>query len=91
MTCGHALEESIDHPRQDRQAIAASPTRRTAFHKPTVTVMPPSRRRCYIGFVRAQIIDYRDWIGGSTEVGQLRDVFGIGERAFQSLAAHVSQ
>lgn len=40
-----------------------------------------------IGPVLAQrIIDHRDSIGGFTEVGELRDVSGIGEKTFQSLA-----
>ena len=39
-----------------------------------------------IGPVLAQrIIDHRDSIGGFTEVGQLRDVPGIGEKTFQAL------
>lgn len=44
-----------------------------------------------IGPVLAQrIIDHRDSIGGFTEIGQLRDVSGIGEKTFQSLAKLVS-
>ena len=44
-----------------------------------------------IGPVLAQrIIDHRDSIGGFTEVGQLREVSGIGEKTFQSLAPLVS-
>jgi competence protein ComEA len=40
-----------------------------------------------IGPVLAQrIVDHRDSIGGFTEVGQLRDVPGIGEKTFQALA-----
>ena len=40
-----------------------------------------------IGPVLAQrIIDHRDSIGGFTEVGQLREVSGIGEKTFQALA-----
>ena len=40
-----------------------------------------------IGPVLAQaIVDYRDSVGGFTDVGQLRDVSGIGEKTFQSLA-----
>jgi len=31
-------------------------------------------------------VEHRDAIGGFTEVGQLRDVSGIGEKTFQSLA-----
>lgn len=34
----------------------------------------------------AKIVEHRDAIGGFTEVGQLRDVSGIGEKTFQSLA-----
>lgn len=44
-----------------------------------------------IGPVLAQrIIDHRDSIGGFTEIGQLRDVPGIGEKTFQALAELVS-
>lgn len=44
-----------------------------------------------IGPVLAQrILDHRDSIGGFTEVGELRDVPGIGEKTFQSLAPLVS-
>ena len=44
-----------------------------------------------IGPVLAQrIIDHRDSIGGFTEVGELRDVSGIGEKTFQSLAPLVT-
>ena len=40
-----------------------------------------------IGPVLAQrILDHRDSIGGFTEVSELRDVSGIGEKTFQSLA-----
>ena len=44
-----------------------------------------------IGPVLAQaIVDYRDSAGGFTEVGELRDVSGIGEKTFQALAPLVS-
>lgn len=44
-----------------------------------------------IGPVLAQrIIDHRDSIGGFTDLGQLRDVPGIGEKTFQALADLVS-
>ena len=44
-----------------------------------------------IGPVLAQrILDHRDSIGGFTEAGELRDVPGIGEKTFQSLAELVS-
>jgi competence protein ComEA len=44
-----------------------------------------------IGPVLAQrIIDHRDSIGGFTEVAQLREVSGIGEKTFQALAPLVS-
>ena len=44
-----------------------------------------------IGPVLAQaIIDYRDSVGGFTEIGELRDVSGIGEKTFQALAPLVS-
>lgn len=44
-----------------------------------------------IGPVLAQrILDHRDTIGGFTEVAELRDVSGIGEKTFQSLAPLVA-
>lgn len=44
-----------------------------------------------IGPVLAQaIVDYRDSVGGFTEIGELRDVSGIGEKTFQALAPLVS-
>ena len=44
-----------------------------------------------IGPVLAQrILDHRDAIGGFTEVGELRDVTGIGEKTFQDLAPLVT-
>ena len=44
-----------------------------------------------IGPVLAErIIQHRDSVGGFTEVGELRDVSGIGEKTFQSLAEMVS-
>ena len=44
-----------------------------------------------IGPVLAQrILDHRDSIGGFKEVGELRDVSGIGEKTFQSLAPLVT-
>ena len=44
-----------------------------------------------IGPVLAQrILDHRDSIGGFTEVSELRDVSGIGEKTFQSLAPLVT-
>lgn len=44
-----------------------------------------------IGPVLAQrIADHRDSIGGFTQIGQLRDVPGIGEKTFQALADLVS-
>ena len=38
----------------------------------------------------ARILEHRDSIGGFTEMGQLRDVPGIGEKTFQSLAQLVA-
>lgn len=38
----------------------------------------------------ARIVDHRERVGGFTSVGQLRDVPGIGEKTFQSLAPMVS-
>ena len=44
-----------------------------------------------IGPVLAQrILDHRDAVGGFKQVGELRDVSGIGEKTFQSLAPLVS-
>ena len=44
-----------------------------------------------IGPVLAQrIVDHRESIGGFTEIGQLRDVPGIGEKTFQALAELVT-
>lgn len=44
-----------------------------------------------IGPVLAQrILDYRESIGGFTEIGQLREVPGIGEKTFQALSELVS-
>lgn len=38
----------------------------------------------------SRIVQHRDSVGGFTEVGQLRDVPGIGEKTFQALAELVS-
>lgn len=44
-----------------------------------------------IGPVLAQaIVEYRDSVGGFTDVGELRDVSGIGEKTFQALAPLVT-
>lgn len=38
----------------------------------------------------SMVLEYRDSIGGFTEIGQLRDVPGIGEKTFQALVDSVS-
>jgi competence protein ComEA len=37
-----------------------------------------------------RIVQHRDTVGGFKEVGDLRDVSGIGEKTFQALAELVS-
>jgi DNA uptake protein ComE-like DNA-binding protein len=49
-------------------------------------VVPPHRG----SFLASRILEYRDSVGGFTEVGQLRDVPSIGEKTVQALAELVS-